>query len=65
MWKDPIVEEVRRVRAAHAAKFNYDIDRIVNDVKARERQGGREVISAPERQTSRKDKKPPFEAAKH
>ena len=24
-WKDPIVEEVRKVREEHAAKFNYDL----------------------------------------
>jgi hypothetical protein len=31
-WVDPIVEEVRRVREAHAAKFDYDLDRIVEDL---------------------------------
>lgn len=29
--EDPIVEEVRRIRDAHAAQFNYDIDAIVAD----------------------------------
>ncbi|MSV35863.1 MAG: hypothetical protein EXQ47_09730 [Bryobacterales bacterium] len=31
--KDPIVEEVRRVREEHAAQFNYDIDAIFTDLK--------------------------------
>jgi hypothetical protein len=34
--KDPIVEEVRRVREKHAAKFNYDIDAIYADLKCLE-----------------------------
>ena len=37
MWTDPIVEEIRRIREAHAAKFNYDIDAIYNDIKEQER----------------------------
>ena len=31
--RDPIVEEVRRARAAYAAQFNHDLDRIVDDLK--------------------------------
>ncbi len=31
--KDPIVEEVRRVRDEHAAQFNYDLDAIYADMK--------------------------------
>ena len=53
MWKDPIVEEVRQVREAHAAKFDYDIDRIVEDVKMRERQSRREVVVAPDRESQK------------
>src|SRR5205085_11283085 len=33
---DPIVEEVRRVRDAHAARFNYDLDAIFQDIKEQE-----------------------------
>lgn len=33
MWKDPIVEQVRRVRREHAAKFNYDIKAICEDIR--------------------------------
>jgi len=28
MKKDPIVEEIRKIRQAHAAKFNYDLKAI-------------------------------------
>ena len=29
--KDPIVAELRKIRDAHAAKFNYDFDAIADD----------------------------------
>jgi hypothetical protein len=41
---DPIVEEVRRVRAAHAARFNYDLDAIFQDLKEQEKRSGRQFI---------------------
>ncbi|MCX6599626.1 MAG: hypothetical protein NTV70_25000 [Acidobacteria bacterium] len=31
--EDPIVEEIRRFREEHAAKFNYDLDAIVADLQ--------------------------------
>jgi hypothetical protein len=37
-WQDPIVEEVRRARDAYAKRFNYDLDAIYRDLKAKERQ---------------------------
>ena len=45
MWKDPIVEEVRRFRDEHAARFNYDIDAIVQDLQELDRASGRQVVS--------------------
>jgi hypothetical protein len=35
MQDDPIVEEVRRVREAYAARFNYDLEAIFQDLKRR------------------------------
>ncbi|HET6233137.1 MAG TPA: hypothetical protein VFE05_23875 [Longimicrobiaceae bacterium] len=32
MWKDPIVEEVRRAREAYAAEFGHDVDAIFADL---------------------------------
>ncbi len=32
MWNAPIVEEVRKVRNAHAKKFGYDLKAIANDL---------------------------------
>jgi hypothetical protein len=40
MQDDPIVEEVRRVREAYAAKFNYDLEAIFQDLKRQERESG-------------------------
>jgi len=42
---DPIVEEVRRVRAAHAERFNYDLDAIFRDIKEQEKRSGRQFVS--------------------
>lgn len=42
---DPIVDEVRRVRDAHAARFNYDLDAIFRDIKEQERNSGRKFVS--------------------
>lgn len=33
MWTDPIVEEVRKAREAHTARFNYDLRAIFHAVK--------------------------------
>jgi hypothetical protein len=41
---DPIVDEVRRVRDAHAARFNYDLDAIFADIKKREKECGLEFV---------------------
>ena len=37
---DPIVDEVRRVRDEHAARFNYDLHAIFLDIKKREKERG-------------------------
>lgn len=38
MWKDEIVEEIRKIRDAHARKFNYDLDAIYKDFKKQEKE---------------------------
>ena len=42
---DPIVDEVRRIRDAHAARFNYDLDAIYRDIKEQEKASGRKFVS--------------------
>jgi hypothetical protein len=49
MWKDPIVEEIRRIRQEHAAKFNYNIHEICEDMRRRERESGRTYVTLPPR----------------
>ncbi len=44
MIKDPIVEEVREVREAHAAKFNYDLQAIYEDIKKQEKKSKRKFV---------------------
>lgn len=46
---DPIVDEVRRVRDAHAAMFNYNLDAIFEDIKEQEKKSGLKFVSYPPR----------------
>jgi len=45
MRNDPIVEEVRRLREAYAAQFDFDLDALVEDLKAQEAETGRVIVS--------------------
>lgn len=59
---DPIVEEVRRIRDAHAARFNYDLDAIFQDIKEQEKRSGHRFIAGVSRQAVPKQALPPTEA---
>src|SRR5262249_7565857 len=60
---DPIVDEVRRVRDAHAAMFNYDLDAIFEDIKEKEKKSGLKFVSYPPRRTGRSQSLQPTGAA--
>lgn len=45
MWKDPIVEETRRVRDELAAKLNYDIQVLGKYYKSQQETGRRIVVT--------------------
>jgi len=45
MWKDEIVEEVRKTRDEYAAKFNYNLDEIFADLQKKQAESGREYVS--------------------
>jgi hypothetical protein len=47
MWQDPIVAEVRKVREAHAAQYNYDVRAIYAALKKAEEQSLRPKVSFP------------------
>ena len=40
MKADPIIDEVRQGRQEHAAKFDYDLKAIFDDLKSSERESG-------------------------
>ena len=44
---DPILAELRAVREAHAAKFNYDSVAIVKDIQAMEAASDRTFVQLP------------------
>jgi hypothetical protein len=58
MWEDPIVAEMRRVRAAHAAQFNNDLLAIYRDLKVQEQKSGRKFASYPARRVAPTIKRP-------
>jgi hypothetical protein len=60
---DPIVDEVRRVRDAHAARFNYDLDAIFQDIKEREKKSGLKFVQGVARQPVPTPALQPTEAA--
>jgi hypothetical protein len=35
--KDEIIDEIRMIRQAHAAKFNFDLDRIFQNLSRKEK----------------------------
>jgi len=42
MWVDPIVEEIRQIREAYAAKFHYDLEAIVKDIQRQQQESAHE-----------------------
>lgn len=47
MKKDSIVEEIRKVRERHAARFNYDLKAICADLKEKEKHYDHPLVSLP------------------
>ena len=46
---DTIIAEVHRVRNANAARFNYDVARIFQDIRARQEKSDRKYVRYPPR----------------
>jgi len=44
-WPDPIVEEVRRIRAQQAAELDYDLKAIFERARRRQKQSKRKTVS--------------------
>src|SRR3954469_1592884 len=51
---DPIVDEARRIRDAHAARFDYNLDAIFRDIKEQERESGFRFVAGAGRQAQPK-----------
>jgi hypothetical protein len=49
MVRDNILAEVRAIREAYAARFNYDLQAIHRDIKEQERKSGRQLVRLPPR----------------
>jgi hypothetical protein len=44
MFRDPIVDDIHKIREAYLEKFNYDMDAIYRDLKEKEQRSGRVVV---------------------
>ncbi len=49
MQRDPIVEEVRRIKEEHAARYNYDIRAMCRSLREEQKRSGRKLVSPPRR----------------
>ncbi len=45
MWDDPIVQEIRKVREDHAARFNFNLEAIADDLKKQQEDSGKTFVS--------------------
>ncbi|MEZ5534558.1 MAG: hypothetical protein R3F02_02935 [Thiolinea sp.] len=49
MNSDPIVEEIHKIREAHAEKFDNDLHKICEDARLRQQRENRTVVKRPAR----------------
>ncbi len=47
MLNDPIMEEIRRVKEEHAARYNYDIRAMARALMEEQKREGRKIVSPP------------------
>lgn len=45
MWTDEIVEEIHQIRQQYAKSFNYDLDAIFADLRQKESESNRKVVT--------------------
>lgn len=53
MWKDPIVEEKRKLCEQYAKKFNHDIDAIFEDILQRQSESAKKPVTLQARKPSK------------
>nr|VFK25386.1 MAG: hypothetical protein BECKMB1821G_GA0114241_101326 [Candidatus Kentron sp. MB]VFK29144.1 MAG: hypothetical protein BECKMB1821I_GA0114274_100850 [Candidatus Kentron sp. MB]VFK74690.1 MAG: hypothetical protein BECKMB1821H_GA0114242_100849 [Candidatus Kentron sp. MB] len=49
MWRDPIVEEIHKIREEYARQFDYNVDAICKDIQIKQANSGRKLVSFPAR----------------
>ncbi len=59
MFRDLIVEEIRKHREEYAARFNNDIDAICDDIRRQQQQSGRRVVTRKPRPATTQPKDQP------
>lgn len=59
MWRDPIVEEVRKRREEYAARFNYDIRAICREARRHQEESGRRTVTLPPKRVIKPVSGPP------
>ena len=52
---DPIIAELRAIWQAYAAQFDYDVEAIFEDIRARQKASGREYLRLPARRPAPAD----------
>jgi hypothetical protein len=57
MWRDPIIEQIHKIRQEHAGKFNFDLKAIFADLKEQEKKSEIKLISLPVKRRSVKKEK--------
>ena len=48
--RDEVVEETRRIKEVLAQSMDFDVDRILEDARQKQKESGRKVLSPPVRQ---------------
>ena len=56
MKNDPIVEEIRKFRAAHAAKYGNDLNRIFRAIKENQKKHAHKLVNREVKRTSQDEK---------
>ena len=48
--RDEVIQEMRRIKEALAESMNFDIDRILEDARLKQKESGRKILCPPVRQ---------------
>ena len=46
---DEIIQETRKIKETLAASLGFDIDRILDDARRKQKESGRKILSPPEK----------------